>query len=228
MPETTVFLPLVDAYDRWSAFYDRYDNPMVFGARQIVRGIAERVAGQAVVEFGCGTGRNLELMKQSGARSVAGCDLSAGMLAQARKRDPALVLFHQDMVQPLPLADGSADLALFSLALEHVAILTPPLREAKRLLSNDGTIVLIEIHPFLVLSNVAAHFRDEETVVTMPTFPHSFSDYLNAAEASGLHISECREWRPRDFDGPVPEKVLKRGPDVPLIAEFVLRLSSLG
>ncbi|WP_316224415.1 MULTISPECIES: class I SAM-dependent methyltransferase [unclassified Bradyrhizobium] len=226
MPETTVFLPLVDAYDRWSAFYDRYDNPMVFGAWQIVRGIAERVAGQAVVEFGCGTGRNLQLLKQSGARSVAGCDLSAGMLARAREHDPALVLFHQDMAQPLPLADGVADLVLFSLALEHVAVLTPPLREAKRLLSSNGKIVLIEIHPFLTLSNVAAHFRDEGTVVTMPTFPHGFSDYLNAADESGLHIAACREWRPRDFDGPVPEKVLKRGPDVPLIVEFVLQSSS--
>ncbi|EPY00644.1 class I SAM-dependent methyltransferase [Magnetospirillum fulvum] len=220
---TSIALPLVDAYDRWSAFYDRYDNPMVFGARQIVQGLAPSVAGQAVVEFGCGTGRNLECLRLAGARSVAGCDISAGMLAQARQRDPALRLFQQDMAQPIPLEDGSTDLVLIALALEHVADLTPPLRAAKRLLSSRGRIVLIEIHPFLALSNVAAHFRDGATIVTMPTVAHDFSDFLNAAETSGLRVAKCREWRPRDFEGPLPEKVLKRGPDIPLIVEFELR-----
>lgn len=223
MSETTIFLTLADAYDRWSAFYDQYDNPMVFAARQIVHGLAKSVAGKTVVEFGCGTGYNLQLLKQSGAKSVAGCDLSAGMLAAARKRDPELRLFHQDMTEPLPLADGVADLVLFSLALEHNAALAPALRQAKRLLSPEGSIVLIEIHPFLSLSNVVAHFRDEGTVVTMPTFPHRFCDYLSAAVECGLSVSACREWRPRDFDGPVPDKLLKRGRDVPFVVEFALR-----
>jgi len=217
---TSLSLPLADAYDRWSAVYDHYDNPMVFGVRQIVQGLAPSVAGQAVVEFGCGTGRNLECLLRAGARSVAGCDISAGMLAQARQRDPALHLFQQDMTQPLPLEDGSTDLVLIALALEHVADLVPPLHAAKRLLSRRGRIVLIEIHPFLALANIAAHFRDGETIVTMPTFAHDFSDYLNAAQTCGLRGARCREWRPRDFEGPLPEKVLKRGPDIPLIVEF--------
>lgn len=224
MPETTIFLPLADAYDRWSEFYDQYDNPMVFGARRVLQRWAEYASGKAVVEIGCGTGRNLQLLKQSGARSIAGSDISAGMLAKARKIDPELLLFHRDASEPLPIADGSIDLVLFSLVLEHSAVLTTPLREAKRLLARDGKIVLIEIHPFLSFLNVAAHFRDGCTVVTMPTFAHSFSDYLHAAADIGLHVSESREWRPRDFGEGVPEKVLKRGPDVPLIMEFALQL----
>lgn len=223
MAERTVTLPLADAYDRWSPFYDRYDNPMVFGASRIVERLAKDVSGRAVVEFGCGTGRNLFLLKQNGAVSVAGCDLSAGMLAQARERDPALVLFQQDMAQPLPLPDSSIDLALFSLALEHAADIVKPLREARRLLRPEGQVIVIEIHPFLSLSNVAAHFRDHETIVEMPTFPHQFSDYLNAAAAAELHIADAREWRPRDFSGSVPDKLFKRGPDCPLLVELMLR-----
>lgn len=223
MFETTVFLPVVEAYQRWSSFYDRYDNPMVFGASRIVERLAEYAAGQDVIELGCGTGRNLERLKQKGAASLVGCDVSAGMLEQARARDAELTLFQQDMTKPLPLADGSADLILFSLVLEHVGDLASPLQEARRLLRPAGKIAIIEIHPFLSLGKVAAHFRDGRTVVQMPTFPHPFSDYINATARSGLTIAECREWLPRDFPPPVPDKVLKRGPDFPLLVEFSLR-----
>lgn len=223
MSETPIFLPVAEAYDRWSAFYDRYDNPMAFGAAQAVERLAAQAAGHDVVEFGCGTGRNLLLLKRRGAAGLVGCDISAGMLAQAQARDPALTLLRQDMTQPLPLADGSADLVLFSLTLEHVADLAQPLREARRLIRPEGRIAVIEIHPFMALANVAAHFRDGEAIVEMPTFPHDFSDYLNAAAALGLRVAECKEWRPRDFKGPAPDKVFKRGPDFPLLVEFSLR-----
>jgi malonyl-CoA O-methyltransferase len=222
VPDTRIHLAVVEAYDRWSSFYDCYDNPMVFGASRIVQRLAENVAGQDVIELGCGTGRNLERLKRKGAAKVIGCDISAGMLEQARARDAELTLLQQDMTQPLPLADGSADLILFSLALEHVGDLTSPLREAGRLLRPAGKIAVIEIHPFLSLGNVAAHFHDGGTVVQMPTFPHPFSDYINATTKSGLIIAECREWLPRDFQAPVPEKVLKRGPECPLLVEFSL------
>lgn len=222
MPEASIFLSVDEAYDRWSSFYDSYDNPMVFAAGQIVSKLAEHTAGQDVIEFGCGTGRNLERLSQRGAAKAIGCDLSPGMLQKARVRDPNFVLFQQDMMQPMPLPDGSADLILFSLTLEHIGDLVPPLQEARRLLRSAGRIAVIEIHPFLSLGNVAAHFKDGEMVVQMPTFPHGFSDYINAIAEAGLSITGCREWRPRDFQGPVPNKVLKRGPDFPLLVEFSL------
>jgi malonyl-CoA O-methyltransferase len=222
MAEAAVFLPVIEAYDRWSSFYDSYDNPMVFGASRIVARLAERAAGRDIVEFGCGTGRNLARLREHGASTLVGCDLSPGMLEKARARDPGFVLIQHDMMQPLPLADGSSDLVLFSLALEHIGDLVPPLREARRLLRSAGTITVIEIHPFLSLANVAAHFRDGETVVQMPVFPHRFSDYINAVAEAGLSMAECREWRPWDFGGQIPDKVLKRGPDFPLLVEFSL------
>lgn len=55
-----VFLPVAAAYDRWSAFYDAHDNPMVSVAAHVV-GALDNVPGQDVIEFGCGTGRNLRL-----------------------------------------------------------------------------------------------------------------------------------------------------------------------
>lgn len=223
MSERTVFLPVGDAYDRWSSTYDTYDNPMVFAASAVVERMAPSVVGKDVFEFGCGTGRNLSLFKRLGAASVAGCDLSEGMLARARERDVDLRLLRHDMAQPLPLEESCADLVLFCLSLEHLGDLSRPLRDARQLVRPSGTVVIIEIHPYLSLLNIAAHFREGETVVQMPTFPHGFSEYITAAVASGLDVAECREWRPCDFSGPVPPKLLKRGPDTPLLVEFWLR-----
>ena len=148
MVDRTVFLPLAAAYDRWSALYDEYDNPMVAAASHVVETALGDVSGQDIIEFGCGTGRNLSALKALGARSVTGCDLSAGMLVEARKRDRIVHLLHADMGQPLPLPNGSADLALFCLSLEHVADLAAPFREARRLLRPEGRLALIRNSSF--------------------------------------------------------------------------------
>ncbi|MFD2233502.1 class I SAM-dependent methyltransferase [Phaeospirillum tilakii] len=220
--EQTLFLPLAAAYDRWAPGYDVYDNPLLFAAGRVIERWAETVAGATVVEFGCGTGRNLARLGQAGAARLIGCDLSAGMLARARARGAGLLLFRHDITQPAPLAGGIADLVLFCLALEHVGDLAAPLAEARRLLRPGGRVVVIEIHPFLAQGDVQAHFRDGAVVVRMPTFAHRFADHLNAAAAAGLTVAACREWRPRDCDGAPPPKLFKRGPDQPVLVEFTL------
>lgn len=226
MAEEPVFLPVAEAYDRWAEGYDAYDNPMVFAASQAVDLLAREAAGRRVFEFGCGTGRNLAVLKRHGAASVAGCDLSEGMLAKASARDPAFRLLRHDMAERLPLDDRSADLVLFSLSLEHMKEIAAPLREARRILAQGGRIAVIEIHPLLAMGGLAAHFRAEGQEVRMPTFAHSFADYLNAFAALDLRVARCREWRPRDFAAPAPAKALKRGADHPLIVEFALYTGS--
>jgi malonyl-CoA O-methyltransferase len=119
--------------------------------------------------------------------------------------------------------DASVDLALCCLALEHVEALRAPLAEARRVLRPGGALHVIEIHPFLSFGVLAAHFADGDEEVQMPTVAHRFADFLNAFAAEALEVRRCTEWRPRDFAPPVPPKVLKRGPDRPLLVEFWLQ-----
>jgi malonyl-CoA O-methyltransferase len=217
------FLPVGEAYDRWAPVYDAYDNPMVFMATQIVDRFSENASGLRVLEFGCGTGRNLAALSAQGA-IVTGCDLSAGMLDVARLRTPDAELLLHDMTQTLPFADRRFDVSLFSLSLEHVQDLLAPLGEAKRVTKPGGRILIIEIHPFLSLSGSAAHFDEGDIEVRMPTFPHQFADYLSALAEVGLAVAECREWRPADVGNPVALESHKRGPEIPLTVELVLKV----
>jgi len=40
-------------------------------------------------------------------------------------------------------------------------------------------------------------------------------------------VTFCREWRPRDLETSLSPKMLKRGPDLPLIIQFAARLPGL-
>jgi malonyl-CoA O-methyltransferase len=218
----TVRLSVAEAYDRWSLAYDDYPNSLVYAATKVVRALTLGIAGKEVVEFGCGTGRNLEALKQGGAAGLTGLDLSPGMLAKAAERGLGAVLIEHDMTLPAPLVDACADHILFSLTLEHIARPATPLREARRLLRPYGRITVVEIHPFLSLGGLAAHFVLDGEQVEMPTYPHSFADHLNAFAEAGLRVAACKEWRPRDLGPETPERVFKRGADTPLVVEFSL------
>lgn len=84
--------------------------------------LARRYMGPSLLEAGCGTGLILGRLAQHCARAV-GVDLSAGMLAQARRRGLNVI---QGSLDHLPFADNSFDLVVSFKVLAHV----PPIREA--------------------------------------------------------------------------------------------------
>lgn len=219
----TQFLAVEAAYDRWSGFYDRYDNPLVFVADAALRCAIPDASGRSIVEFGCGTGRNLAYLRSRGASHVVGLDLSAGMLERAKARHVADDLLIHDMSIGEAPAVPACDLALFVLSLEHFASLTGPLRQALGLLRPGGEIIVIEIHPYLSFRGAKAHFVDGNKQVEMPAYAHQFADYLTAFSKLGLVICRCREWRPSDISGALPAKVLKRGVDMPMVVAYHLK-----
>ena len=223
MSEHTVRLGVEAAYDRWSAIYDAYDNPMVETAGHALSALRPFWQGRRVFEFGCGTGRNLAAMAAGGAARIGGCDLSEGMLARARDRLGATAaLRRHDLGAPLGESPGAWDAGLFCLVLEHVADPVPVLADAARLVGPGGHVLVIEIHPFLAEGGTAAHFRDDGGLVEMPTFAHRFDGLLNAFSSAGLVLAHCREWRARDVPEPRSPKVGKRGPDHPIAVAFAL------
>src|SRR5688500_1417055 len=71
-------------YDRWAGSYDAMANPMVAATELVLDRAPLACTGLDVIEFGCGTGRNVARVLREGARSYRGVDGSPGMLARAR------------------------------------------------------------------------------------------------------------------------------------------------
>jgi SAM-dependent methyltransferase len=79
--------------------------------------IAERVAGQPIVELGCGGGRDSATLAAAG-HGVVGIDLSDRAVARARARVPAGQFHVQDVRAPFPGNDGLS-VILASLSLHY-------------------------------------------------------------------------------------------------------------
>lgn len=96
-----------------------------------------------VLDLGCGPGRDVEFLAELGCRAI-GLDLSAGMLAEARRRLPQADLIRADLRRP-PLKSASIDGVWACASLLHLprADMPAALAEIARLLRRpDGLLYL--------------------------------------------------------------------------------------
>lgn len=126
----------------YNDFSKTYDQPRSTGYHKLIDdlefGILQpRVAGQRVLEVGCGTGLLLERVAPL-AKSAVGVDLSPGMLVHARTRG---LTVHEGSATALPFDDASFDLAYSFKVLAHVADITVALSEMTRVVRPGGLII---------------------------------------------------------------------------------------
>jgi len=193
---TPAYMPVQPGYDAWSEVYDTDGNPLIALEEPVVCGWLSDVAGRRIADVGCGTGRHAVRLAQAGAKVVA-LDVSSGMLAKARAKDPTgEVLFccHR-LPEPLPLPDGSCDHVLFALVGEHVTALKDIYRDFARVLGPGGSVVFTALHPAMNLRGITARFFDPGTgrEVRVEAHEHTFADYVNPIPGSGLALAEVVE-----------------------------------
>lgn len=99
------------------------------------------LAGQEVLDAGCGAGHYSELLALSGAL-VQGIDTDEQLLERARGRVPA-GHFRTASVETLPYADASFDAVLCCNVLEFVPDPARALRELRRVARDRGVICVL-------------------------------------------------------------------------------------
>lgn len=161
----------------------RFDDMDVVGFSRVPKGVS-------VLEVGAGTGNFLRHFGDV-AGLLVGADVTLGMLAEGRKRNPAIVPLAADGAR-LPLASRSFDLALTAQALHHVSDLIPFLRELRRVAKEDGAVLIVdqvatERYEEIVVRHELEVLRDPSHAATRP--PSAFSIM---ARAAGLEIVDER------------------------------------
>ena len=119
----------------------------VFGSFDPGRFIMEQVPKcRVAADLGCGTGSLFPGLLEKAAR-VIGVDSSGNMIETARKNFSDTmdrIDFRLGEMAHLPLKDNEADCAVINMVLHHLPSIEQSLAETFRILSDGGTIVIMD------------------------------------------------------------------------------------
>jgi len=135
-----------DAYRRWSGIYDLVFGGVSSAARNRAVRLVNQLPGRAVLEVGFGTG--LALPRYTPDKRIVGIDLSAEMLALARRRVAELGLRNVDDLlemdaEATEFADGQFDTAVAMFVASVVPAPRRMLAELRRVVRPGGNILLV-------------------------------------------------------------------------------------
>ncbi len=143
--------PGVNDYDSFAGAYAASNENNLVNAyyeRPAMLALAGDVAGQRILDAGCGAGPLFAALRDGGA-IVTGIDKSAGMLEVARWRlGDGADLQVAELGRPLPFPDDMFDDVTASLVLHYLEDWGPALAELRRVLRPGGRLIVSVNHPF--------------------------------------------------------------------------------
>ncbi len=142
-------------YTSANLFKHTHPNPLYrafiarFNARLLA--LADTVRPHSVLEVGCGEGFVLRYLAQRRPDwHLAGCDVSAGAIAYARRYCPCDVSLQVGDIYRLPVASAAFDLVICSEVLEHLDDVSAALAELIRV-SRGHVVITVPHEPFFRL-----------------------------------------------------------------------------
>lgn len=183
----------------------------------MVRAMIPPLLGMRTLDLGCGFGWVSRWMREQGAASVLGLDLSEAMIARARAdtRDAAVEYRIADL-ETLDLPDGAFDFAYSALAFHYVADFARLARTLHRALRPGAILVFVIEHPIFMAAAHPHWLADEDGRRTWPVngyaiegerrtdwlapgvlkYHRTFATTLNALIAAGFSIGAVAEFAP--------------------------------
>ena len=141
--------------------------------------------GRMTVDIGCGEGRLARDLKRLGHRVIA-VDASQTLVIAAREADATMDIRLADAAA-LPLADGSADLAVAFMSMQDVDAMPAAIREAARILEPGGKLCMAVVHPINSVGHFAERTADAPFVIK-GDYLRAF-DYTDTVERNGFEMT---------------------------------------
>jgi len=183
------------AYNQWSVAYDADRNVTRDLDYTVMQQTFQGVRCEAVLEMGCGTGKNTALLAEVG-KAVLALDFSEGMLSKARGKVTAShVRFSlADLTKPWPVDERAFDLIACNLVLEHIEDLHFVFAQAALSLQAGGRFFVCELHPAKQYMGSQARFEHAQGITLIPVHWHHLTDFTQAADENGFVLEQLREW----------------------------------
>ena len=199
---------VLEAYAEWAHTYDDDRNLTRDLDEQVMRQTFGGAKYQAVLEIGCGTGKNTALLAGIAER-VQAIDFSEVMIERARRRSPFdhVNFTVADLTKHWPVVDSSINLISCNLVLEHIEDLSIVFAESARVLVTGGHLFISELHPFRQYRGTQASFQRDEETHLIDAFVHDVTDFTAAAHDHKLSLDTAKEWRHQEDTGKPPRLI---------------------
>jgi ubiquinone/menaquinone biosynthesis C-methylase UbiE len=184
-----------EGYERWAPTYDRDLNPLLALEERKLKPLVSHPRGKRVLDLACGTGRWLAWLLAQGAASGVGVDLSAAMLAVARRKPALQKRLVQADCGAIPFADGVFDLVTCSFALGHIPDSERLAREVGRVTVAGADVYVSDLHPLVYAQGWRTAFRDRRGAVQIVTWPRSVEESLAPWIAAGFECKHLADFR---------------------------------
>ena len=197
-----------EAYNAWSNTYDAVVNKTRDLEGIALRQCLKNTHFDAILELGCGTGKNTEYLHTLTKQLVA-TDFSEDMMNQAKAKIPAKnVQFQQiDIREPWDFNKAQFDLITCSLILEHIENIDFVFHQANKVLKKGGQFYIGELHPFKQYTGTKARFDTKKGVFVLECFIHNISEWLEVAKKNKFDCLELKEWFDDDDKTVIPRIV---------------------
>ena len=145
--------------------------------------------GMVVLDAGCGTGAQLNLYRFYGC-SVFGIEISAGMIATARKKFQGLLNLCRANAGRMPYRNQTFDLILLSMMLHEIPpdTRTVVLAETERVLKDSGRILIIDYRVGRSNHPLGRLFKGVITLIEIAAGRPHFDNYRNFMKTGGLPL----------------------------------------
>jgi len=184
-------LPPRTGYRLWAPHYHGETAVSALEAGGVER-ITPPLAGRALLDAGCGTGRRLA--DAHGVRFSAGVDLVPEMLRAGRRHGAVAPMAAADL-RALPLRSALFDVIWCRLVLGHLWDPAPAYAELARVAAPVGAVLVVsDFHPAAVAAGHARTFRDAGgRLHVLEHHVHTAASHERAAKGAGWRLRVCQE-----------------------------------
>ena len=173
-----------EGYNLYSSAYEKNTAYLNSFEKNIVLEFMGNLTGKKALDLGCGTGRLVKDLINSGAK-VVGIDISDEMIKIMKNKFPKVESLLADS-ENLPFEDNSFDFVIASFFIVHLKNLTKTFDEIYRVLKDGGKFVLTNINqrkaPKLDI--------DSGKKIVIQSYYHRPEDVIKALENSFFKIEK--------------------------------------
>jgi ubiquinone/menaquinone biosynthesis C-methylase UbiE len=183
------------SYNYWAEQYDTNDNKTRDLEAIALRKTLSNISFDAVLEVGCGTGKNTVWLLEK-TKQVTAIDLSEEMLAKAKQKisSPHVQFLQADITIGWTFTNQLYDLVSFSLVLEHIENLDHIFSEVAKKSRGGGYVYIGELHPFKQYTRTKARFITEHGQHVVTCFNHHISEFIQTAKKYGMMPIDISEY----------------------------------